>query len=130
MKSRLVEDEAGAAGDQGETDRRLPFQRLAKIDGREDDEDRQGDDFLDGLELCRGKGAVADPVGRHLEAVFKKGDAPAYQNDHPQLFHLELEVAIPGQGHEQVGADKQANGGEGGRNFEHGKLRTVKRPAS
>ena len=42
-------------------------------------------------------------VGRDLETVFRESDKPARQNDFPQGGMLEPEVAVPGEGHENIG---------------------------
>ena len=68
----------------------VPAQRLAQPPHREDDEDRQGDDLLDGLELRGVEIAVAEAVGRHHEDVLEERDPPADQDRQRQRHHLEL----------------------------------------
>lgn len=45
---------------------------------------------------------MADAVGGHLETVFGKGNQPADHDDNPERLVLELQVAVPGKGHEYV----------------------------
>ena len=88
----------------------VPAQMLAEVEGDEDAEDHQGDDLLDHLELDEREAASTDAVGRHLEAVFEKSDAPTDENDLPQRLLAELQVAIPGEGHEDVGEGEKNDG--------------------
>ena len=71
--------------------------------------DDEGDDFLNHLELHGSEAAVADAVGRYLEAVFEEGDAPAHDDDLPQRLILKLQVPVPGNRHENVGANEKNN---------------------
>ena len=59
-------------------------QGLVQVEDGEEREDRQGDDLLDGLQLRRIEVAVTDAVGRDLQHVLEKGDAPADEDDHGQ----------------------------------------------
>ena len=82
-------------------------------DGRKNGE---RDDLLDDLELEQRVGSAvareADPVGRHGEAILEESDAPGEENHGDQrpargdLHLLEFEVAVPREGHEDVGADQ------------------------
>src|SRR5690606_32253699 len=90
----------------------VPADRFTEIPDRKRDEDRKGDDLLDRLQLGGAEIAVADPVGRHLEAIFQQGDGPARQDDHEHWRRLELQMAVPGEGHEDVGQQQQADGGQ------------------
>ena len=98
----------------------IPMQLLSlEEDIGHNAEDDQGDDFLDYLELHEREGtAVAhesDAVGRHLEAVFQESYSPRKHDDSDEgpRFRdtriLHLQVAIPGQSHKQVAANKQSN---------------------
>ena len=89
--------------------------------GHDDGEYYQGDDFLQNLQLNQGEGAAvvqkADAIGGHLTHVFKQGDAPREEDDGYEgpvatdTRFLQLQVAVPGKGHKDVGQDKQENGG-------------------
>ena len=57
-----------------------------------------GTDTLNGLDAG---------VRRYLQDVFEKGDAPADQDDGDKRAVLELEVAIPGKGHKNIGSSKE-----------------------
>ena len=88
----------------------VPPDFFAEIQRRETAEHRQRDDFLDDLQLRGGIDRVAPAVGRHLEDVFKKRDAPAHQNDEQQRFAFEFQMAVPRKRHEHVRAGQQHDG--------------------
>ena len=75
----------------------------------EDAEDSERDDFLDHLELDGSEAAVADAVGGHLEAVFEEGDDQLTTMTFHSGCSAELQVAVPGNRHEDVGADEKNN---------------------
>ena len=52
----------------------------------------------------------ADAVGRHLEAILEEGDAPTDHYDFPQGDAAIFQMAVPGEGHEDVGNGEQENG--------------------
>ena len=96
----------------------IPVEGLAlETKGHDDGEYYQGDDFLQNLQLNQGEGAAvvqkADAIGGHLTHIFKQGDAPRKKDDRyqgPILAHarlLQLEMPVPGKGHEYVGTDEQ-----------------------
>ena len=80
---------------------------LVEVEVGEADEDDEGDDLLDGLELDSGELVAADPVGGDLEAVLEEGDPPASKNDEEEGSAPLLQVAIPGKGHEDVGEGEE-----------------------
>lgn len=80
----------------------IPLYFLAEIEDREDRKDRERDDLLNGLKLRRGELVGADTIGRHLEAIFEKGDAPTDQNHFPQGRGAVLEMAVPGECHKNI----------------------------
>jgi hypothetical protein len=71
----------------------------------------EGDYFLNNLERgCADSLTIPNSVGWHHEAVFKKRDAPRYQ-DRCQQWHFPLtQVSIPGPCHEDIRYDQKANG--------------------
>ena len=81
----------------------IPAQMLAEVEGDEDAEDDQGDDFLNHLELDGGEAVGAKAIGRDLEAVLKEGNRPTDEDDLPERLMAKAEVAVPGKGHEDVG---------------------------
>ena len=98
----------------------VPLQGLSLEQEHGDDgKDRQGDDFLDDLELHEVERASVldetDPVGGYLGAILEKRDTPGEEDDAEQRpalgdFHfLQFEVAVPGQGHESVGDNEQGD---------------------
>ncbi len=59
----------------------VPGEGFLEIEHREQAEDHQRDDFLNGLQLRRRIDLVPDAVGRNREAIFDQSDAPADEND-------------------------------------------------
>jgi hypothetical protein len=102
-----MEDEEDAEDEAGEAGSIVPFQFFAQIGNGKNREDHESDDLLNGLELRGGKFIRADPVGGHLETVFEESDAPTGENDIPERFAAILEVALPREGHEDVGDGEQ-----------------------
>ena len=99
------------------------MQRLAlEEQGGEDGEDDERHHFLNDLELHQREGAAiageADAVGRNLARILEERDAPREEDDGKQgpmggnLHLLQLQVPVPGEGHEDVGDDEQKNGVE------------------
>ena len=99
------------------------MQRLALEEQRgEHSEDDERDDLLDDLELHeRERSSVADEtdaVRRNLARILEERDAPRKEDDGKQgpmggdLHLLQLQVPVPGEGHEDVGNDEQKDGVE------------------
>jgi hypothetical protein len=98
--------------EQGETHPVVPGHPLLQDDPGKNREDDQGDALLDDLELVAREfpGEVSAPVGRHLEAVLEEGDSPGNQDRDQERLPLqpfELEMPVPGAGHEDVGAGQE-----------------------
>src|ERR1017187_7160155 len=85
----------------------IPRRPRLEIKEREHHEHRQRDDLLDDLQLVRRVTAAAPAVGRHLQDVFKKRDAPARQDDEQQRRAFEFQMAIPRERHENVREGQQ-----------------------
>ena len=102
-----MEDEEHAQDQAGEAGGVVPFQFVAEIGDGKDREDQQSDNLLNGLELRSGKFVRADAVGGHLETILKESDAPAGEDDLPKPLAAILEVAVPREGHEDVGDRQQ-----------------------
>ncbi len=67
----------------------------------------ESDNLLQYLELPDRHDLMTDAVGGHLQQVLEEGDAPATQGRHnPVAVAHVLQVAIPGQGHEDIAATK------------------------
>ena len=88
--------------DQKKTHDMVPTQGLFEVNDGKDRKNDESDDFLDRLKLGGRKCAVADAVGRHLEAVFKKSDQPAGHNNQKKGRLLIFQVAVPGKSHKDV----------------------------
>jgi hypothetical protein len=86
----------------------------------ENGEHHQGNDLLNDLQLQQCKGAaiflVPNLVGGYHEAILKKGNEPAGQDESRQTRFLEkfqvlkFQVPVPCHRHEYVGKNKQPNG--------------------
>ena len=87
----------------------VPPDFFAEIQNGEGAKDGERDDLLDDFELGGGINRVAPAIGRHLEQVFEERDAPAHQNNEQQRLALELQVAVPRDGHKNVRAGQQHN---------------------
>jgi hypothetical protein len=97
-----VENKKYGQGDATEACSVVPLYFLTEIQDGENREHREGYDFLNRLQLRRAEFVRADAIGRNLEAVFEKGDPPAHENDFPKSGSAELQVAIPGESHEDI----------------------------
>ncbi len=80
MARRRRLDQKHGCEDQGESEPRSPSGHFPEIEERENHEDSDRDDFLDNFQLRCRELAGADPVGGHLQRVFRQGDQPAHQN--------------------------------------------------
>ena len=98
-----MEGEEDGADEEACGDGVIPAQMLAEIEGGEDSEDDEGDDFLNDFELDGREAGSADAVGGDLEAVFKQRDSPTDEDDLPESLLAEAEVTVPGKSHEDVG---------------------------
>lgn len=88
----------------------IPPDFLMQIDQRETREHRQCDNFLDDLELKGGVDRVAPAIGWHLKTILKECNAPAHEDDQQERFAFVFQVAVPGEGHEDIGTGQQDNG--------------------
>ena len=106
----LFEHEKGTHQDAAEGYQVIPAELLFQYQDGKKAKDGKGNDLLYHFKL---EGAepldfVADPVGRHLEAVFQQGDRPTDEDDFWKGIAGEpFQVAIPGNGHEDVGKNKK-----------------------
>lgn len=74
------EDKKRRQDDKAKSDDMVHFDRFLQIEAGEETENHQGNDLLHRLELRCRELVTADPVGRNLQAVFKKSDSPADQD--------------------------------------------------
>ena len=110
-------------------DRMIPGDRLLEVKHREAGEHQEGDDLLHGLELRRRIDRVAPAVGRHRQAIFDQRDAPGRENHADERHLLEAQMAVPGERHEDVGAEQHQDRQHIGRGQHrgHGNLFGAKR---
>src|SRR3982750_1487623 len=104
------EHESGCAGEAGEGPEIAPADRFLEHNRREYCKHTERDHLLDDLELAAGEAmGVADTVGGHREGIFDERDSPTDEDrrDHRQMW--EFEVAVPGEGHQDVGDDEQGD---------------------
>ena len=97
----------------------IPVDGFALEDGGDDDgEDDERDSLLNDLELHQRIGTAinlgAYTVGWNHEGIFEQSHSPAHEDDEDQrpvfdrrMQLLELEVAIPGEGHEDIRNDQK-----------------------
>jgi hypothetical protein len=109
-----MENEKCPQGDEAEAERVVPSEGFFQVGDGKDCENDEGDDFLNGFQLGCVKDGMADAVGRDLQAVFEKRDAPRDQDHGDQAGGFEFEVAVPCESHEDVGGDQQEDCGQGG----------------
>mgnify|MGYP000103236589 FL=1 len=99
----------------------VPVQSLPlEHHGGDDREDDERDDFLNHFKLHQVERATvtfkAKSVGRYLATVFREGNHPREKDDtdkRPMGRYarlLQLQMAVPGQRHENVAADEQQDG--------------------
>ena len=108
-RSPFFEDEEGGGDDHCEAYEVVPFEVFAEVGDGEDGEDDECDDLLYGFQLGGGEFVVSDAVGGDLEAVFDEGDEPTDEDDLPEGAGLELQVAVPREGHKDIRHDQQEN---------------------
>ena len=92
--------------DQRKADDVVDGDAFLQPEDRKQRKDRERDDFLNGLELGGGIDLRTDAVRGNGEHIFEEGDAPAGDNRQEQRAALVLEMAIPGEGHENIRGDK------------------------
>jgi hypothetical protein len=109
----LMEDKERAHGDAGETKAVIPFEGIAEVGDGEHGEDRQGNHFLNGLQLRAGKLVRTDAVRGNLEAVLKECDAPARDNYFPERRIAIFQMPVPREGHKNVGDGQKGDGAQG-----------------
>src|SRR5579872_3167773 len=100
--SPLSENYRNRQDDQREACKIVPPQRLLQIQDRESREDGQSNHFLNRLQLRGGKLVGTDAVRWNLEAVLKKSDQPAYDNDLVERHLAIFQMSIPREGHEDI----------------------------
>ena len=124
----LQEREEDCADDQHEGHDVVPLECFSAEHGdSHGGEHRDGNGLLDDLQLHEAEGpavdAAPDVVGGNHEEVFDEGDTPAGENHEDQrpvgadVHLLQLEVAVPGKGHEEVADDEKDDGDDSGFHF-------------
>ncbi len=91
----------------------IPPDVLAEIQPREDDEHAKRDHFLNDFQLKGRELAVANAIRRDLKAVFGEGYQPAYDDGGKERSFAVFQVAVPRDGHENIGADQKEDGFHG-----------------
>ena len=92
----------------------IPTQLFAQIGHGKDGEDREGNDLLDSLELRRAEFERPNAIGGHLKAVFEESDPPTCDDDFPKSFAAVFEMAVPCEGHEDIGDGEKKDGAHEG----------------
>jgi len=126
------EYEKSSGHDESKTYGMVPTKAFSKINGGKDAENGKGYNFLYGFKLSCGKVTVPYTVGRHLQTILEEGYAPADEDGAEERERVMAQVAVPGIGHEDVGAYEQDHGDEWNREMEchfiliPGKIREVR----
>jgi hypothetical protein len=110
--SPFVENEKDAQHQTRSAHAMVPLQFFTEISDGEDREHGQRNYFLDGLELRGVEFVGADTVCGYLETVFEKCDAPTGDDDFPKSFVAVFQVAIPREGHKDIGDGEKQNGAQ------------------
>ena len=80
----------------------IPPDLLLQIHHRESTKHQQRDDFLDDFQLRGGVNIAAPTIGRHLQDVLKKSDAPTREDDEEDRLLFIFQMPIPRERHEDV----------------------------
>jgi hypothetical protein len=84
----------------------VPSRALVKDKEYEDGENGKSDALLHDLQLRDSKLRRANPIRRHLERIFQERDTPTRQDRRNKWAILMFQMAVPGDGHEDVGYDE------------------------
>lgn len=84
----------------------VPAEGFTEIQGGKEGENRQGNDFLNGLEFRRAEIAVAHAVGGNLQQIFKKRYAPTDHDGGEQRQRLIAQMPVPRERHEHIGKNQ------------------------
>ena len=117
----LQEREEHCADDQHKGHNVIPLEGFGAEHGDgHGGEHREGNGFLDNLQLHQAVGpavdAAPDVVGGNHEEVLDECHTPGGENDKDQrpvgadVHFLQLQVAVPGKGHEEVADDEEDDG--------------------
>ena len=98
-----MKDEKYGQADASEACGVIPAKLFTEIGNGKDGKDGERDDFLNGLELGGVEFIRTDAIRRHLKTVFEESDAPTSENNFPERFTTVFKVAVPGEGHKDVG---------------------------
>lgn len=101
-------------GDRGEDTEEggdmIPARFFAEVEQGEATKNCEGDHLLDDFELGGAVEVVAPSVRGDHEDIFKERDPPTHQDGLPKRGSFELEMTVPSEGHEYVGADQEQDG--------------------
>ena len=89
----------------------IPVWLFFQVEPGKGDEHRQGDHFLQDLQLPDVHDLIADPVCGDLNQILEQCDSPADEGSEPPGFVLEvLKMAVPRDGHEDVARGQHDDG--------------------
>jgi len=89
----------------------VPVRLFFQVEPGKGDEHRQGDHFLQDLQLPDVHDLIADPVCGDLNQILEQCDSPADEGSEPPGFVLEvLKMPVPGDGHEDVAGGQHDDG--------------------
>ena len=102
------ENEVGCADQAQARPDKVHFERLTHVEHGERDEQHQGNDFFDDLELAQGVKAVADAVRRNLQHILEPRDEPTHEDGDPQGVPSQIfQVGVPCEKHDDVRTREQ-----------------------
>ena len=116
----VAKDEDRRRDETGRGRRIVPAQRLARPERRIAREDDHRDDLLRDLELREREHAVADAVRRHLKTILQETRSSSSPRSPGSEAGPVLQMPVPGDGHENIGAEEQKDGLYRGRERGHG----------
>jgi hypothetical protein len=98
----LLKNYEHGGNDQNKAQNVIPLYLLVEIQHRENREHGKRYDFLDGLQLHRAELIGSNAIGGDLKAIFKERDPPTDEDYFEQGRLPVLQVAVPGECHENV----------------------------
>jgi len=91
----------------------VPAHWLFEVEHGKHREDNKSYYFLNRFELGRAELVGTDAIRRDLKAIFEEGNHPTHHDYFEQRDIAVLQMAIPGEGHKNVGDGEQRDGSHG-----------------
>ena len=91
----------------------VPAHGLFEVEHGKHREDNKRNYFLDGFELGSAELVGTDAIGWNLKTIFEESNHPTHYDYFEQRDIAVLQMAIPGEGHKNVGDGEQRDGSHG-----------------